>query len=55
MPIEHVIQQLVLTNILSNLKFYILIHCLSKVGLHALYMLNSVLFANPYSTEGKGS
>ena len=31
-----------------------LIHCLPKVGLHALYMLNSVLFANLYSSMGKG-
>ena len=31
-----------------------LLHCLPKVGLHALYMLNSVLFANLYSSEGKG-
>ena len=30
-----------------------LIHCLPKVGLHAFYMLNSVLFANLYSSEGK--
>ena len=30
-----------------------LLHCLPKVGLHALYMLNSVLFANLYSSEGK--
>ena len=28
-------------------------HCLPKVGLHALYMLNSVLFANPFSSEEK--
>ena len=36
--------------------FYILhlIQCLSNVGQHALYMLNSVLFANLYSSEGKG-
>ena len=31
-----------------------LIHGLPKIGLPALYMLNSVLFANPYSSEGKG-
>ena len=32
-----------------------LIHCLPKVGLglHALYKLNSVFFANLYSSEGK--
>ena len=29
-------------------------HCLPKVGLHASYMLNSVLFANIYSSQGKG-
>ena len=31
-----------------------LIHCLPKVGLHALYMLNSVLFVNLYSPKEKG-
>ena len=30
-----------------------MIHCLPKVGLHALYILNSVLFANLYISEGK--
>ena len=39
-------QQLVLTNIpmdLSNFYNSHLIHCLPKVGQHALYMLNSML------------
>ena len=31
-----------------------LIHCLPKVGQHALCMLNSVLFANLYRSQGKG-
>ena len=51
-------QQLVLANIPMNRSYFIvyinLIHCLPKVGQHALYMLNSVLFANLYSSEGKG-
>ena len=55
---EHVMLQLVLTNIpmdLSNLLYNLhLIHCLPKVGLHASYMLNSVLFANLYGSQGKG-
>ena len=49
-------QQLVLTNIpmdLSNFIIYI-IHCLPKIGLHALYTLISVIFANLYSSQGKG-
>ena len=52
-------QQLVLTNIPMDLSYLIvyiclhLLHCLPKVGLHALYMLNSVLFANLYRSEGK--
>ena len=29
-------------------------HCLPKADQHALYMLNSVLFANLYSSQGKG-
>ena len=28
--------------------------CLPKVGRHALYVLNSVLVANLYSSQGKG-
>ena len=31
-----------------------LIHRLPKVGQHALYMLNSVIFANLYGSKGKG-
>ena len=31
-----------------------LIHCLPKGGQHALYMLISVIFANLYSSQGKG-
>ena len=31
-----------------------LIQCLQKVGLHALYMLISVLFANLYISQRKG-
>ena len=52
--IEHVMQQLVFTNISMDLSNLHLIHCLPKVGLHALYMLNSVLFANLYSSQEKG-
>ena len=29
-------------------------HCLPKVGQHTLYMLNSVLYANLHSSQGKG-
>ena len=49
-------QQLVLTNIpmdVSNYNLH-LIHCLPKVHLHALYVLNSLFFANFYSSEEKG-
>ena len=38
----------------GGLGFLHLIHCLPKVGQHALHMLNSVLFANLYSSQGKG-
>ena len=37
LPIEHVMRQLVLTNIPMNLSNCI--HCLPKVGLHALHIL----------------
>ena len=39
----------------GSLQFYNLhlLHCLPKVGLHASYMLISVLFANLCSSEGK--
>ena len=54
MQIQHVMQQLVLTNIPMDLcNFIIYIHCLPKVGQHAIYMLNSVLFASLYSSQGK--
>ena len=46
-------QQLVFTNIPIDLSNFI-IYCLPKVDQHALYMLNSVLFANLYSSQGKG-
>ena len=48
-------QQLVLANIPIPFLFdsLHLIYCLPKVGQHALYMLNSVLFANLYSSEEK--
>ena len=38
----------------GSLKFYNLhlIHCLPKVGLHTLYILNYVLFANLYREKG---
>ena len=45
-------QQLVLTNIPVDRSYFIV--CLPEVGLNALYMLNYVLFANLYSSEGKG-
>ena len=40
----------------GSFKFYNLhlIHCLPKVVQHAFYMLNSVLFANLYSSQLKG-
>ena len=48
-------QQLVITNIPMDLSNFVhLIHCLPKEGQHALYMLNSVLFASLYSSQGKG-
>ena len=57
MPIELVMQQLVLTNIpmdLSNFVIYIYYTaCQKKVNI-ALYMLNFVLFASLYSSQGKG-
>ena len=46
-------QQLVLINIPMDLFNLHLIHCLQKGGQHALYMLNSVLFANLNSSQGK--
>ena len=59
LPIEHVIQQLVLiNNIPMDLSSFIISFTintrLAKVSLHALYMLNSVLFAILYSSQGKG-
>ena len=52
-----IMQKLVVTNIpMDSFLFYNLhlIHCLLKVFLQALHMLNSVLFANLYSFQGKG-
>ena len=39
----------------GSFQFYnlYLLHCLPKVGQHASCMLNSVLFANLCSSEGK--
>ena len=58
MPIEHVMQHLVLTNIpmdLSNFSFtFNTPLAKSTVSQHALYILNYVLFANLDSSQGKG-
>ena len=39
---------------LFNFIIYISYTACQKVGQHALYMLNSVIFANLYSSHGKG-
>ena len=49
-------QQLVLTNIPMDRSYLIVyISYLPKVGQHALYMLNAVLFSNLYSSQGNGA
>ena len=49
-------QQLVLTNIPMDHSFFIvyIYTLLAKIGLHALYMLNSVLFATLIAQREKG-
>ena len=43
---------MLLTNIPMDL-FNFIIYVMPKVSLYGLYMLNSVLFANLYSSQGK--